>query len=70
MYATLGKSCPYAPVNRQFPYCNQHELEIGYRSMITDSTKVKIPKDVYNPPPPKALKPAPVRNPVEDNDVC
>lgn len=70
MYATLGKSCPYAPANRQFPYCNQHELEIGYRTMITDSTKVKIPADVYNPPPPNPKGPPPVPNPVEDNDVC
>lgn len=70
MYSTLGKSCPYAPALRHIPFCTQHELEIGYRSMITDSTKVKIPADIYNPPPPKQSKPVPVKNPVEDNDVC
>lgn len=70
MYATLGKTCPYTPALIHFPYRSQHELEIGYRNLISDSTKVNIPTDIYNPPSPKQKVSPTVKNPIEDKDVC
>ena len=60
MYSTLHSKCPYGVPNKHKPFCTLQELQSGFGSMLTSSTKFNIPQ-------PKEVKPQP--KPIDDK-VC
>ena len=56
MYSTLNSKCPYNGPNKHLKFCTLQELQNGFNTMITNSTRFDVPDPK---PETKTLSPAP-----------
>lgn len=56
MYSTLSSKCPYNGPNNHLKFCTLRELQSGFNTMMTSSTRFDIP----DPKPQTSTQPPPV----------